>query len=173
LNAADFFAGLDFARASERVFREHQAMFVSKKHLLVEWGDCDPAGIVFYPRYLAWFDDCTTALFMNAGMPTRALFRAHAILGVPLVDVRARFIVPSTFGDELLAESMVTEFRRSSFIIRHQFLKAGTLAVEGFETRVWVGTDPAHPERIKSRPLPKEVIERLSKAGAAEGQAKP
>jgi 4-hydroxybenzoyl-CoA thioesterase len=68
---------------------------------------------------------------------------------------------------------MVTEFRRSSFIIRHQFLKAGTLAVEGFETRVWVGTDPAHPERIKSRPLPKEVIERLSKAGAAEGQAKP
>ena len=32
-------------------------MFVSKKHLLVEWGHCDPAGIVFYPQYLAWFDD--------------------------------------------------------------------------------------------------------------------
>ena len=80
-------------------------MFVSKKHLLVEWGHCDPAGIVFYPQYLAWFDDCTTALFTNAGMPTRALFRAHAIVGVPLVDVRVRFLVPSTFGDELVAES--------------------------------------------------------------------
>lgn len=149
-------------------------MFVSKKHLVVEWGHCDPAGIVFYPQYLAWFDDCTTALFTNAGMPTRALFRAHAIVGVPLVDVRARFVLPSTFGDELLAESTVTEFRRSSFIIRHQFFKAGVLAVEGFETRVWAGTDPANPERMKSRPLPAEVIARLSKPGGAaeEGRAK-
>jgi 4-hydroxybenzoyl-CoA thioesterase len=149
-----------------------QAMFVSKKRLLVEWGHCDPAGIVFYPQYLAWFDDCTTALFTNAGMPTRALFRAHEILGVPLVDVRVRFLLPSTFGDELLAESTLTEFRRSSFIIRHQFFKAGVLAVEGFETRVWAGADPANPERMKSRPLPAEVIERLSQADAAEGRAK-
>ncbi|MGA7221735.1 MAG: acyl-CoA thioesterase, partial [Candidatus Acidiferrales bacterium] len=65
-------------------------MFVSQKHLVVEWGHCDPAGIVFYPQYLAWFDDCTTALFGNAGMPTRALFKAHGIVGVPLVDVRVR-----------------------------------------------------------------------------------
>jgi 4-hydroxybenzoyl-CoA thioesterase len=107
-------------------------------------------------------------------MPTRALFRAHAILGVPLVDVRVRFLLPSTFGDELLTESTVTEFRRSSFIIRHQFFKAGALAVEGFETRVWAGTDPANPERMKSRPLPAQVIERLSQPGdtAREGQAK-
>jgi 4-hydroxybenzoyl-CoA thioesterase len=46
--------------------------------------------------------------------------------------------------------------------------------VEGFETRVWAGTDPANPERMKSRPLPAEVISRLSKDGGAanEGQAK-
>ena len=147
-------------------------MVTNKRRIRVEWGHCDPAGIVFYPNYLVWFDDCTTALFTNAGMPTRALFRAHAILGVPLVDVRVRFLVPSTFGDELLAESAVTEIRRSSFVIRHQFFKAGVLAVEGFETRVWTATDPVNPERMKSRPLPAEVVERLSKAGVAEGQAK-
>ena len=28
-------------------------MLVSHKRLLVEWGDFDPAGIVFYPRYLS------------------------------------------------------------------------------------------------------------------------
>jgi 4-hydroxybenzoyl-CoA thioesterase len=137
-------------------------MFISRKNLLVEWGHCDPAGIVFYPQYLAWFDDCTTALFTNAGMPTRALFKSHGILGVPLVDVRVRFLVPSTFGEELLAESTVTEFRKSSFVIRHQLLKAGALAVEGFETRVWAGIDPTNPDRMKSRPLPAEVIARLS-----------
>jgi 4-hydroxybenzoyl-CoA thioesterase len=169
---SEVFVGLRFLRATAVFFGGRQAMFVSKKHLLVEWGHCDPAGIVFYPQYLAWFDDCTTALFTNAGMPTRALFRAHEILGVPLVDVRVRFLLPSTFGDELLAESTVTEFRSSSFIVRHQFFKAGVLAVEGFETRVWAGRDPANPERMKSRPLPAEVIERLSKADGAEGQAK-
>ncbi len=146
-------------------------MFVSQKHLLVEWGHCDPAGIVFYPQYLAWFDDCTTALFGNAGMPTRALFKEHGIVGVPLVDVRVRFLIPSTFNDELLAESTVMEFRKSSFIIRHQFFKAGALALEGFETRVWTGPDPMNPERMKSRPLPAAVIERLSASGAPTDKA--
>jgi 4-hydroxybenzoyl-CoA thioesterase len=147
-------------------------MFVSQKHLLVEWGHCDPAGIVFYPQYFAWFDDCATALFTNAGMPTRALFKHHGIVGAPLVDVRARFLMPSTFNDELLAESTVMEFRKSSFIIRHQFFKAGALAVEGFETRVWAGLDPMNPERMKSRPLPAQVIERLSTGSVTDEQAK-
>lgn len=137
-------------------------MLVNEKRLLVEWGDCDPAGIVFYPRYIAWFDDCTTALFLAAGMPIQKLFRSHGVLGVPLVDVKARFIVPSSFGDELLAKSSVTEFRRSSFVLRHQYFKNDVLAVEGIETRVWTGLDPEDPKRMKSRPLPAEVIARLS-----------
>jgi 4-hydroxybenzoyl-CoA thioesterase len=70
--------------------------------------------------------------------------------------------VPSTFGDELRAESTVTEFRRSSFVLRHQYFKDQVLAVEGIETRVWAGLDPQDPKRMKSRPLPPEVIARLS-----------
>jgi 4-hydroxybenzoyl-CoA thioesterase len=42
------------------------------------------------------------------------------------------------------------------------------LAVEGFETRVWAGRDPMNPERMKSRPLPAEVIERLSAASSTD-----
>ena len=137
-------------------------MLKNQKRLLVEWGDCDPAGIVYYPHYLAWFDDCTTALFLAAGLPIQNLFRSHGILGVPLVDVKARFIVPSSFGDELLAESAVVEFRRSSFVLQHQFFKNRVLAVEGTETRVWAGLDPQDPKRMKSQPLPAEVIARLS-----------
>ncbi len=137
-------------------------MFVNQKRLLVEWGDCDSAGIVFFANYLAWFDDCTSALFAAAGMPIAQLFRAHRIVGIPLVDVRARFLASSTYGDELRVESSVTEFRRSSFDTRHQFFKGDMLAVEGFETRVWTGHDPANPGRLKSRALPAEVIDKLS-----------
>ena len=140
-------------------------MLVSRKKLLVEWGHCDPAGIVFFPQYLAWFDDCTTALFLHAGMPIQTLFKQHGVIGFPIVDLRTRFILPSKFGDELIAESTVTKFGKSSFVVRHQISKAGALAVEGFATRVWTAPDPNDPSKMKSRPLPKEVIDHLSAAG--------
>ena len=137
-------------------------MLVSEKRFLVGWGQCDPAGIVFYPRYLEWFDVCTTALFSEAGVPTHKLFKAHGVVGIPLVDVKVRFLVPSAFGDELVARSSVLEWRKSSFLIRHQFFKADVLAVEGVETRVWTGLDPDNPVRMKSRPIPREIIDRFS-----------
>lgn len=84
------------------------------------------------------------------------------MIGIPIVDLKIRFLLPSGFGDELLAESKVLEWRRSSFLIQHQILKAGALAVEGVETRVWTGSDPENPDRMKSRPVPKDVVDRLS-----------
>jgi len=153
--------------ASSRYQWEPRRMLVSRKKLLVEWGHCDPAGIVFFPQYLAWFDDCTTALFLHAGMPIQTLFKQHGVIGFPIVDLRTRFILPSKFGDELIAESTVTKFGKSSFVVRHQISKAGALAVEGFATRVWTAPDPNDPSKMKSRPLPKEVIDRLSAANPA------
>ena len=32
----------------------------------IEWGHCDPAGIVFYPRYMEMFDHSTTLLIEQA-----------------------------------------------------------------------------------------------------------
>ena len=35
-------------------------MLSNTRTLRIEWGDCDPAGIVFYLRYFAMFDISTT-----------------------------------------------------------------------------------------------------------------
>ena len=43
-------------------------MFSNTRHLRIEWGDCDPAGIVFYPRYFAMFDHSTTTLITSVEM---------------------------------------------------------------------------------------------------------
>lgn len=138
-------------------------MFISHERFRIEWGDCDPANIVFYPQYLKWFDACTSSLFKNAGLPLPALFKDQGIIGIPIVDLKVKFMVPSGFGDELLAESQIMEWRKSSFLVQHRFLKDEVvLAVEGIETRVWTGIDPANPERMKSQPVPREIIERLS-----------
>jgi 4-hydroxybenzoyl-CoA thioesterase len=134
--------------------------FVHRRAVTIEWGDCDPAGIVFYPRYFAIFDACTAALFDAAlGMKKIAWTAKFGILGIPMVDTRAKFAVPSAYGDEVVVESRVTAFRRSSFDVEHRLLKAdGALGVEGFETRVWTARDKDDPKRIRSAPIPEEVI---------------
>jgi 4-hydroxybenzoyl-CoA thioesterase len=135
------------------------ALLINTRTLQIEWGDCDPAGIVFYPRYFAMFDASTTALFQRAlGMTKYEFLKKYRSAGYPMVDTRARFILPARFGDEVTIETMVMEFRRSSFDVRHRLRKGGELAVEGFETRVWVGRDPNDAEKIRAQPLPEEVI---------------
>jgi 4-hydroxybenzoyl-CoA thioesterase len=130
----------------------------------VEWGDCDPAGIVYYPRYFEWFDASTAALFAAAGVSNSVMHKIYRILGIPMVDTRARFLIPSKFEDTLTVESTVLEFRRSSFDVRHRMLKDGRLAVEGFETRVWTVRDSGDPERLRSQPIPAEVIARFTES---------
>jgi 4-hydroxybenzoyl-CoA thioesterase len=137
-------------------------MFVNRIQIRVEFGDCDPADIVFYPNYFRWFNQCTVALFHAAGLPVRPLFKLHGILGIPLVEARARFVTPSTHGDELVAESCVIEWRDSSFVINHKFLRDEVLVIEGWETRVWAAAHPTKAHRMKSIPLPRDVIRRLS-----------
>jgi 4-hydroxybenzoyl-CoA thioesterase len=137
-------------------------MFVNRKRILVEFGDCDPANIVFFANYFRWFDDCTTALFLAAGLPIRELFRSYGVVGIPVVEANARFIAPSTQGDELEVASSVKEFGKSSFVITHNFFRGDEHLLEGRETRVWAATHPTLPNRMKAMPLPKEVIEKLS-----------
>ncbi|MBI1778388.1 MAG: acyl-CoA thioesterase [Proteobacteria bacterium] len=134
-------------------------MLTNSRTVRIEWGDCDPAGIVYYPRYFAIFDNCTHALFERAlGMTKYQMTEAYRMIGCPMVDTSARFIVPSRFGDDVVVESALEEFRRSSFNVRHRLLKGAVLAVEAFETRVWAIRDPADPSRIKASPVPQDVI---------------
>jgi 4-hydroxybenzoyl-CoA thioesterase len=131
---------------------------IGKRDILIEWGHCDPAGIVFNPRFFEWFDACTAGLFALAGLPKPQMIKTYGIVGIPLVETRAKFITPSKFGDLVTIESQITGFRRSSFEVEHRLFNAGALAVEGYETRVWVGRDPQDPARIKSQAVPQEVI---------------
>jgi 4-hydroxybenzoyl-CoA thioesterase len=139
-----------------------KANLTNRKTIHIEWGDCDPAQIVHYPRYLAYFDACTTALFKKAGLSKRQMLKTYQIVGIPMVDLRASFKVPSRFSDTVIVESEITEWRRSSFCVRHRLFNKNVLAVECFEIRVWAVTSEADPDQIESRPVPREIIEKFS-----------
>ncbi len=138
-------------------------MLTYKRNTRIEWGDCDPAGIVFFPRYFAMFDSCTTALFSEAlGMSKYQFFKHYKFAGYPMVDTRARFLKPCKFGDDVVIETKVTKFGRSSFDVEHRITLDGELCVEAFDKRVWVERDPADPEKIKAAPVPQDVIAKFN-----------
>ena len=133
--------------------------FINRRTVRIEWGDCDPAQIVFYPRYFAMFDGATQELFRSAlGVPKIEWVKKFDIIGIPMVDTSAKFIVPSRYGDDIVIESRVSRFGGSSFDVAHRVLRGTTLAIEASETRVWAGADPDKPGALKGRKIPAEVI---------------
>jgi 4-hydroxybenzoyl-CoA thioesterase len=127
--------------------------------MTIEWGHCDPAGIVFNSRFFEFFDHSTWLLFEAAlGVKPNELAAIFGILGIPLVEARANFLKPAKFGATIEIASRVREFRRSSFEVEHLITIGGQLAVEGSETRVWAARDKHEPEKIGAVAIPAEVI---------------
>jgi 4-hydroxybenzoyl-CoA thioesterase len=134
-----------------------------RRQLKIEWGHCDPAGIVFNPRFFEFFDANSWLLFETAlGLKQQHLASTYGIVGIALVDARANFLKPAKFGDTIEIASQVSEFRRSSFDVEHRISIGGELAVEGGETRVWAARSADDPDRISAATIPKDVIARFS-----------
>ena len=78
--------------------------------------------------------------------------------GLALVEASAKFSVPSQYGDDIEITTSVKEFGRSSFSMLHKVTKAGVPALEGHEKRVWTTRDPTDRNRLRSAPIPAEVL---------------
>jgi 4-hydroxybenzoyl-CoA thioesterase len=134
-----------------------------RRQITIEWGHCDPAGIVFNSRFFEYFDWNAWMLFETAlGMRKTDLTAKYDIVGLPLVGAGARFLKPSKFNDVVELVSHVSAFRRASFDISHRIFNGGELAVDGRETRVWAAMMPGDPPQLKTKPIPPEVTARFN-----------
>jgi 4-hydroxybenzoyl-CoA thioesterase len=119
-------------------------MLTNRRTIRIEWGDCDPAGIVFYPRYFAMFDHSTVlSIERGLGMTKHQLYATYEFHGYPVVDNQARLLIPTRYCDDVVIETAFAEVGRTSFRMQHRLLKDGALAVDASETRVWVVRDRA------------------------------
>jgi 4-hydroxybenzoyl-CoA thioesterase len=156
-------AGLAPGRAHEVAGSDRVPSFTLRRQLTIEWGHCDPAGIVFNLRFFEFFDASTWLLFEAAlGVKAQELAAANAILGIPLVDARANFLKSARLGKAVEIASRVSEFRRSSFDVEHRLSVNGELAVEGSESRVWAVRDKSDPDKIAAAPIAQEVIAKFN-----------
>ncbi|MDJ0948552.1 MAG: thioesterase family protein [Alphaproteobacteria bacterium] len=128
----------------------------------VNFADCDPAHIVFYPTFYQWFDRGTEMLFRSVDLHWEKMMGSEMDgeiwLGVPLVDTSARFMFPCRFGDVVEVESWIDETTDKTFTVRHDVHNQGRLACEGREVRVWAVKDPARPSGIRAMPIPEQIL---------------
>ncbi|WP_144095984.1 acyl-CoA thioesterase [Croceicoccus sediminis] len=124
----------------------------------IEWGHCDPAGIVYAPRFLEMFGESTIILFEQAlGVRKRDMLKERGVVGYPMVDLSAKFVRPAAYGDVVTLEAAAPDFGNSSFTIAHRLLKDGELCVSGVEKRVWTVADASRTGGMKAERVPDAV----------------
>lgn len=136
--------------------------FTTRMQRTVEWGDCDPAGIIFYPTYYRWMDAASWHLFAQAGY-TAARMRAEH-LSLPLVHTECSFVRSPTFGERCIVESCVERLGGKSFTVRHRFLDADGVQelASGRETRVWCRYEAGPGTPLRGEALPQALRARLA-----------
>jgi YbgC/YbaW family acyl-CoA thioester hydrolase len=122
----------------------------------LQWGECDPAGIIFYPTYFRWFDAATWNLFASVGYSAKRMRAEH--LAMPLVAADCEFKNPAEQQDRAEVRSRIVRWGSKSFVIRHEVMRDdGTLLAQGSETRVWgrYADGPGSP--LKGQPITEEL----------------
>ena len=129
----------------------------------VAFGDCDPAGIVFFPNFSRWMDTASLSFFMQCGVPPwRELVKTRGIVGTPLLEINTRFFKAATYGETLTITTHVEEWRAKVIVQVHRITRARAdggedLICEGREVRAFVNRDAADPDRLRAMPVPDDI----------------
>lgn len=120
----------------------------------VAWFDCDPAGIVFYPRILAYMNEAAHAYREQAGFPLSRLTE-RGVIGVPMVSLSVEYTKVLKLGDHARIETEVTDIGRSSIRFAHKLFVGQNDAVSAKEVRVYATR--VDDGAIAATPVPDDV----------------
>ena len=124
----------------------------------VTFGDCDPAGIVFFPNFSKWMDASSLNFFMKCGVPPwRELVKTAGIIGTPLLEINTKFMQPATYGETLQIHTSIVEWRDKVVLQKHVVMRGDVVLCEGIETRAFCIKHPDDPDRMKAIPVPADI----------------
>ncbi|WP_411505200.1 acyl-CoA thioesterase [Brucella anthropi] len=122
----------------------------------IQFGDCDPAGIVYTPQFFHIFNVAVERWYEGAlGLDYYAFIRDRRI-GVGYVSAHADFFVPSTMGKTLSVAIKVERIGTSSFVLVLHAFQDGREALRGRMTVVTTDLD-----RHRPIPIPRDLREAL------------
>ncbi len=125
----------------------------------IEFNHCDPAGIVFFPRFYEMISsDCENFHAKVGGLTYAQMMAAQQ--GVPTVKIETDFHAPARLGEVLDFQVEVERLGRSSILFK-------VTAWEGGVNRFTARMTQAFVEGLKARSWPEEVRARIEAFMAA------
>jgi 4-hydroxybenzoyl-CoA thioesterase len=123
----------------------------------VTFGDCDPAGIVFFPNFSRWMDFASLRFFMTCGVPPwHQLGAQSGIIGTPLLEIHTRFVKHATYGETLHIETSIETWHAKAFVQKHVVTRGADVICEGLETRIFAVRDK-ETGRIRGIEVPPDI----------------
>jgi 4-hydroxybenzoyl-CoA thioesterase len=129
----------------------------------VEFGHCDPAGIIWYPNFFHWIDAASRYFFEQCGVPTWAeTTKTLGVIGTPIVDTKAKFLKTATYGDHLGIHTTIPEWREKSFVLKYvirRVNKDGTIddIMEAQDVRIFAAKREDGKNGIRAVPIPPSI----------------
>ena len=106
-----------------------------RQEFTISFGDCDPAGIVFYPNFYRWMDATFHGFLRTRSIGHAALCRKLDAIGLGLMETGMRFRAPGRDGDRLIFAIDSIDWSARSYRVGYSAFVGETLLAEGFETR--------------------------------------
>jgi 4-hydroxybenzoyl-CoA thioesterase len=131
----------------------------------VEFGDCDPAGIVWFPNFFRWIDAASRHFFTECGVPRWAeLEKTTGIIGTPLVSTTSNFLKTASYGDTLQVNCHIAEWRDKSFVQRYAIVRARSdgaddVIMECDEVRIFATRRDDGKNGIRAVAVPADIRE--------------
>ena len=132
---------------------------VHRQTLRVEWGQCDPAGIVYFPRFFEMFHLTMERWFgAELGQPYEQVILGRK-LGFPAVHTEADLHAPTGFGERIGVELRVLELGRSSLALGYRIVgePGESLRVTGKTICVVMDLDPGSAGFRRATPIPEDL----------------
>ena len=124
----------------------------------VEFGDCDPAGIVWFPNFFRWIDAASRHFFIECGVPSwQETRQSMGLIGTPLVDTQASFVQTASYGDVLQIHTQISEWRNKSFVQTYRVMRGNDEIMNCTEVRIFAADKPGGG--IRAIAVPEEIRE--------------
>ena len=102
--------------------------------IVITFGDCDPAGIVFYPNFYRFIDRTFHDWLRQWGSHNK-LAETVDSLALGLIDCGASFHHVVRDGDVLQVNLFITEWRRKTFKVEYEAYVNDVLCLTAYEVR--------------------------------------
>jgi acyl-CoA thioester hydrolase len=121
--------------------------------LRVRYADTDQMGIVYYAKYLEYFEVARTELLRELGLPYRTLEEEGVAL--PVADASLKYFKGAVYDDELLVTATIVPANSPRLPITYKVIRGSddTLLAEGTTTLVFTDIKTWRPVRPPKRYL--------------------